>query len=1176
MVEAIPSILGQRYRLLNLLGEGGMGRVYRAVDRLTGQVLALKRVLVPAEQLVFATRTDPQTDFRVALAQEFQLLCGLRHPSIIGVLDYGFDNERQPFLTMELIEGAQTVREAAQDQPLVVQVDLLMQLLQALSYLHRRDVVHRDLKPSNVLVKSGRVKVLDFGISLTKGQSTSVSGTLSYMAPEILLGETVGIAADLYAVGVMAYELFASRPLFKADAPNKLIKQVLETPLDSILTGMESGMAHLLRGLLARSPQDRFPSAVDAMTALNAIVSQPLVVETVVERESFLQTSRLVGRETEVDVLSTSLMDAVAGLGGSWLVGGESGIGKTRLLDELRTLALVSGAVVLRGYAVSGGSRPYELWREPLRRLILSSDLDDVEAGILKTVIPDISNLLERKTKDVPSFDTEATQARLLTTIANVFKRTEQPMLVLMDNLHSADEESLVLLAWLVQMAPWLPLLIIGTYRDDEQANLPVRLPDMRVIKLKRLSPEAVTELGASMLGTVGTQPRIVNLLQRETEGNPFFVIEVVRALAEEAGRLDKIGEMDLPEQVFTGGVRRIIDRRLSRVPPADRPLLELAAVNGNELDLNMLRAASPATNVDQWVTNCADVAVLEIQEGRWHFVHDKLRAGLLSNLSADDVQSLHRKVALAFEQVYPDPASQAANLAYHWREAQNTEKEGYYAALAGEQALRSGAYQTAAPYLERAVALVSQNGAARTDRGENRRRWAYLERQLAEAHYGAGDLVRSRDYEVHALKLLGFALPAGRVNLVAGIIRHGLIQGLHRVFRFRLTRISQERQTIMREAVSGYQQLLQILYFSGEVLPFIYANLRGLNLAETAGISSPAILAQAHVNMGISYGFVPLHRRAEMWNRWALDSLKQVTDPITIAWVLQLAGTYDVGVGQWVRARESLGDAIEVANRMGHKRRWQESSSMLATVLSYQGEFERAKQLREEVSAVARRESTPAAQAWVLLFEIEGALFRGQINEAVTLLDEVTALLGENTSRLTQMRVFAFRAWASSYMEDHDAAREAAAAALDALHPSPPLVHLLPVYVAVADVFVTLWEVSDRSAVRADIKSSAARALQALKRVSQVFPIGRPALQRIEGQINWLEGQQENARKAWQRSLEVAENLAMPYEQALAHYEIARHLDAHDPARQEHLTQADKTFTELGALYQVARTRML
>lgn len=1176
MAEAIPSTLGQRYHLLNLLGEGGMGRVYRAIDRLTGQVLALKRVLVPTEQLGFATRTDLQTDFHVALAQEFQLLCGLRHPSIIGVLDYGFDSERQPFLTMELIEGAQTVLEAAQDQPLVVQVELLMQLLQALSYLHRRDVVHRDLKPSNVLVKSGRVKVLDFGISIMQGERSGVSGTLSYMAPEILLGKVAGVAADLYAVGVIAFELLAARPLFNAESPTKLIKQILETPLDELLFGLDSRVATLLQRLLAKNPQDRFSSASEAMTTLNAIVNQPLVVETVVERESFLQTSRLVGRETEVGLLSTSLTDAIAGLGSSWLIGGESGIGKSRLLDELRTLALVNGTVVLRGYAASGGSRPYEVWREPLRRLILSNDLDNVEAGILKTVIPDISNLLERKTIDVPNFDSESIKARLLSTIANVFKRCEQPMLVLLENLHWADEESLDLLALLVQMAAWLPLMIVGSYRDEELPNLPARLPEMQVIRLKRLSPNAIAELSRSMLGTAGSQARIVDLLQRETEGNPFFLIEVVRALAEEAGRLDKIGDMELPEHVFTGGVRRIIERRLSRVTPAGRPLLQISAVSGNRLDLAVLSTASPTTNMEQWITDCAGVAVLEMRDGRWHFAHDKLRIGLIENLDSEQLRTLHQQVATAIEQTHPNATSEVANLAFHWHEAQDVEKEGYYVALAGEQALRSGAYQTAVPYLERALVLASHSKIKRSNGGAARLHQVYLERQLAEAYYGGGELVKSREHQENAMKLLGFPIHTVRARLVAGIARNALIERAYRLLPARFVRTTPDKQAAMLEAVSSYAQLVQIYYFIGEVLLLIYANLRGLNLAQAAGAMSPAVRAQAYANMGISCGFLRLHGLAEKYNRRARETVPNVSDLATVAWVLQLTGTYDLGVGQWAKAQEALTQAVEIADRIGHKRRWQEGSSMLATVFSYQGDFARTAQIRTEISTIARRESTTAAQAWVLLFETESALLRGEVNEAVASLDEVTTILGDNMSRRVKIRVLAFRALANLYMGDQDSAQQAADMALQVMEPSPPLVYLLPAYTALAEVYVRLWEASGQSAAGKTLKQSATRALQVLKKGFRAFPINQPSVWRIQGDINWLSGDLDDARKAWQKSLSTAEQLTMPYEQALAHYEIARHLDTQNPVRQEHVTRAAEIFARLGAIYQLARIRML
>jgi serine/threonine protein kinase len=144
-----------------------MGAVFRADDRLTDMTVALKQVTLPPQQLNSSAQSSPgQSDsFRLALAQEFKVLASLRHPHIISVLDYGFDAARQPFLTMELLENAPTLIEAGRHLSGNEQVTLLVQLLQALAYLHRRGIIHRDLKPDNVVVIAGQVKVLDFGLA---------------------------------------------------------------------------------------------------------------------------------------------------------------------------------------------------------------------------------------------------------------------------------------------------------------------------------------------------------------------------------------------------------------------------------------------------------------------------------------------------------------------------------------------------------------------------------------------------------------------------------------------------------------------------------------------------------------------------------------------------------------------------------------------------------------------------------------------------------------------------------------------------------------------------------------------------------------------------------------------------------------------------------------------------
>jgi eukaryotic-like serine/threonine-protein kinase len=185
-MTATSHIINHHYVLGDKLGERSFGAVYRAKDRLIGDTVALKHVTTPTTQLLFSSRGE-DAQVNLALAQEFRTLASLRHPHIISVLDYGFDHNRQPYFTMELLENPQTILEAGSGKSVETQVGLLVELLQALTYLHRRGVLHRDLKPSNVLVtEQGKPRVPDFGLPTTAEQAKGTVGTLTYMAPEVL------------------------------------------------------------------------------------------------------------------------------------------------------------------------------------------------------------------------------------------------------------------------------------------------------------------------------------------------------------------------------------------------------------------------------------------------------------------------------------------------------------------------------------------------------------------------------------------------------------------------------------------------------------------------------------------------------------------------------------------------------------------------------------------------------------------------------------------------------------------------------------------------------------------------------------------------------------------------------------------------------------------------------
>ncbi len=700
-------LLGNRYELTNTLGEGGMGAVYRAKDRLTGQVVALKRVRrdVPQE-----TGT-PDHAYRLALAREFRTMASLRHPHIVSVLDYGFDQSGMPYFTMTLLHEALPITDAMQGQN--DPVKLLIQTLQALDYLHRRGVIHRDLKPANILVdQHNMVRLVDFGIAtkLDEIDQDEIQGTIAYMAPEALQSGDIGIASDLYSLGVIAYELFTKQPLFDEGLSNQLINDILYEIPD--LEAIPENFQELLASLLEKDPDLRPFSASDTLLELCEAADILEPPETVELRESYLQASAFVGRDTEMQSLQDALGDLLAGRGSAWLIGGESGVGKSRLVDEFRTLAMVEGMLVLRGQAVSGGGMALQPWRDPLRRLALASDLTTLEAGTLREIIPDIETLLGYDhLPDPPELTSEAEQQRLRNTIIELFFRQQQPIVLVLEDLQWSPD-SLNLLAEIIKTIETTNLMVIGSYRSDEQPGLPEYLPGMQHMKLERFSTHTIANLTKAMLGVeAASNQDLLDLLHRETEGNAFFLVEVVRALAEEAGNLRQIG-LHIPESVVAGGVDAVIARRLERISEKNRPLLHVAALAGREITPEVLQwvqskdTSYQQMTFDEWLLSGVNAAILEVQDEVWRFTHDKLRENLVAAIEKDKKHHLHKQIAEALEAVYEKPDDHAAMLAFHWRAARQYDKEAHYLKVVGKRQLETSSFQQALETFQRYMKL--------------------------------------------------------------------------------------------------------------------------------------------------------------------------------------------------------------------------------------------------------------------------------------------------------------------------------------------------------------------------------------------------------------------------------------------------------------------------------------
>jgi len=265
-VVQLGTCINGRYRLDAELGRGGMGLVYRATDTVLDRPVAVK--VLSASAL--------GTPGRARLLHEARAAAQLNHPNIVKVYDAGED-EGLAFVVMELLVGEPL--NSRQPPPLEALLPILRQVCSALEHAHGHGIVHRDLKPENILVAAdGHATLTDFGLARSRSARIttdgSILGTVFYLAPEQALGRDLDGRADLYALGVLLYELLAGRLPFNADDPLAVISQHLYTPPVPPRTynpGIPRALEALILKLLSKQAADRPASAVEVQRALEEL-----------------------------------------------------------------------------------------------------------------------------------------------------------------------------------------------------------------------------------------------------------------------------------------------------------------------------------------------------------------------------------------------------------------------------------------------------------------------------------------------------------------------------------------------------------------------------------------------------------------------------------------------------------------------------------------------------------------------------------------------------------------------------------------------------------------------------------------------------------------------------------------------------------------------------------------
>jgi class 3 adenylate cyclase len=942
----------------------------------------------------------------------------------------------------------------------------------------------------------------------------------------------------------------------------------------------------------------------------------------------------LFGRQREQSQIAQRVADLARGLGGPLIIEGEAGIGKSSLLAYTRAVAGEAGITVLTGAGSPVELSPYHAWRSVFAELIplLSASgrvqaaegkaqalgaratgdaerdgadgqlaqmaFDAIDELDMPSLAPLLGAVLPLSLPDSARTALMVGQVRADNTRDLLVRLVERaaahgPLLLAFEDAQWLDASSWALLLAVAERVGRL-LIAVAARPLAETPPAFQRLaymPGSLRLLLRGLDPEAMRDLLARRLGVESVPEPLWQLIATRSQGNPFVGEELLHALQESGtfsvsdgtcrlapGALAQLASAsNLPDTV-----EGLITSRIDRLTATQQLTLKVASVIGPVFTLGTLAVIHPVELeperlVEQlFALQQAGLVLIESFEPEltYAFKH-ALGCEVAYNLmSFGQRRRLHRQLAEAYEAAGPPLRVSAAQMAHHWRQAEEPARAMVYLAQAGEEALRGGAYGEAAGFLDEALVIAAAASSPSSHHAPvdslTMARW---ERQLGEAYHGLGRLIESRELLEQAVARLGFPVCERQGQELIALSGELLRQTIALVLPPRLR--VRDKGEALGEAARAYALLAQLAYYDGQLLPSTYAAVRGLNLAERAGLSPS--LAGAYGATQIVAGAVP--PLASIYRRRAQAVAAHLDHLPTHGWLAEAQALHDVGHARWRRARGALTIGLAVADHLGDQRRRAECVATRCLVDANQGLFQAALAGCEELQVIGLRSGDVQVRAWGLIGAAENLLCLGADGRAEALLGEAEALLTENFggARAEEIWLYGLLGRAALRRQAYELSRALASAAAGLLGRVPPAtIYALGGYAAVAEAYLGLWEArhAHEPTERRAIAEVSRRACQSLNRFALVFPLARPAALTWQGLRSWLRGRPREAGQLWAAAANVAQAQGMPYDEARALYLRGRHTPGAEGCRL--LERAAAGFERLGCDYDLAQVNSL
>jgi len=758
-----------RYRIVETIGKGGMGEVCLANDLMLDRRVALK---FPA--------SSRERDALDALLSEARAAAALDHPFICKIYEVTELGGR-PCIVMEYVPGETIERRLRRGPfPLADALRLGDEIAEALEAAHRRRVVHHDLKPANVMVTEDQhIKVMDFGLA-TRLPSNPVDqdvtaiagpdqgmlvGTPAYLAPEQIHGRLADRRSDIFSFGVLLYELLSgTHPFLRGSLDATFAAILAEAPaaLHSHAPSIPVTVSAVVTQMLTKDPALRYQTFADVRLDLRRLAGELTapaahVRAPVAEPAANVGAAAFVGRVSERNDLVQSVNSAVAGHGTLIVLGGEHGVGKSRLAMEAMTAARRLGCHALLGRCSEEDGTPLLPYVE-----VLEEATRLIPAQVFRKAVgrsgPELARLvpeLQRLFPDLPApleLPPELRQRFLFTNVREFLTRCSHitPLVIVLDDFQWADEVTLRLTQHLAQHLATVPVLVIAVCRDVEFepakpktgfrkllerlggraqessrrahviAQALDQLAGQRLARLIRLHPlpEPAVRGKLAALGNAEPPERLVRQFYAETEGNPYFIEELFQHLKEGGLLFDSRGQwrrdLDLDDNQIPAGVRVVADRRLRGVSEATRAILTRAAVIGRHFDLDLLESIADLDSASLMAgIREAEHAHLLLGpsgrlETRWRFAHPSICQTLTVTLPQATRQRLHLRLADAMVAgALKTNASDIAHHLYRAGPAADVARTARALAAAGDSAYAVYATVDAVRHYRRAIEVL-------------------------------------------------------------------------------------------------------------------------------------------------------------------------------------------------------------------------------------------------------------------------------------------------------------------------------------------------------------------------------------------------------------------------------------------------------------------------------------